>query len=138
MARAFAKNEILFPSHPVEGLLNFFDQKIVIRGLEVTAGKIGLDGDRAHIDQRTVQTINAVHEDGIFIDVLLFDRDKPLANGLDVSDAWIMLLEGCNQPEGHGSLAIVLARSGDEDAGRGSVHVLRSSGARSQTPSTKI
>ncbi len=54
VARAFAQDEVFFPRHPIKGLLDLFDQRLVFGRLEIFAGEIRLDRDRAHVHQRTV------------------------------------------------------------------------------------
>src|SRR5439155_13073662 len=122
MARAFAQDELLFPGDAIERILNFPDERFVIRGLEVLASEVRLDGDGAHINERTIEPINAVHEHRILVDFLLLDFNEALPHRLDITDARIPLLDRSDEPQRNRSLAIILPRGGDEDARRDSVH----------------
>ena len=62
--------------------------------------------------------IHRVHQHGVLVNFLLLDFDKALADGLDVADAREMLLQRGDEAERRGGLAVVLARGGDENAGR--------------------
>ena len=92
VARAFAQHEILFPRDAVEGLLNFFDQRVVIGRLEIFAREIRLDRDGAHVHQRAIEPVNAIHQHRVFVDLLLVDLHETLADRLDVADARMELL----------------------------------------------
>ena len=92
--------------------------------LEIFPREIRLDGDRTHVHERAIHVIHRVHQHGVFVNFLLFDFDKALADGLDVADAGEMLLQRRDEAERRGGLAVVLARGGDENARRGRVHLL--------------
>ena len=119
VAGAFAQHKILFPRDAVEGLLDFFDERLVVGRLKIFAGEIRLDGDRAHVHERAIQPIHRVHQHGVLVNFLLLDFDEALADGLDVADAREMFLQRGDQAERRGGLAVVLARGGDENARRG-------------------
>jgi len=122
MAGAFAENEVFFPGNAIKGLLNFFYERFVVGGLQVFAREIRFDGDRTHVHERTIELIDTVHENGVFINFLFGNFDEPLADGFDVSDSWVMLLERRDEAERGRGLAVVLACGGNEDAGRCGVH----------------
>ena len=116
MAGALAEHEVLFPGHPVEGVLNASDQHVVVGGLEVFPREIRLDGDRAHVHQRAVELIDPVHQDGVFVNFLLFNFDETLSDRFDVTDPGITTLQRGEQAERGGGLAVILARGRDEHA----------------------
>ena len=49
-------------------------------------------------------------------------RDETLADGFDVTDARVILLERRDQPQRRGRFAVVLARGGNENSRRGGIH----------------
>ena len=95
----------------------------------ILGGEVWLDGDRAHVHQRTIQLVNPVHQDGIFIDLLLFNFDEALADRFDVADPRIMLLQRGQETKRGGGLAIVLAGGSDEDARSFCVHLFKTASA---------
>ncbi len=125
MTGTFAQHKILFPGDAVEGFLDPFDQRLVVRGLEIFAGEIRFDRNRAHVHERAVHPVHRVHEHGVLVNFLLLDFDKTLADGLDVADAREMLLQRGNQAERHGGFAIVLARGGNENTRSFCIHFNR-------------
>src|SRR6266704_636651 len=116
MTGAFAKNEILFPGDAIESVLDFLDQHFVVGGLKVFAREIRFDGDWAHVHERTIELVYAVHQDSVFVYFLFGDFDEPLTDRFDVSNTRIMLLQRCNQAERGRSLAVILAGRRNEDA----------------------
>jgi hypothetical protein len=118
----FAEDEILFPRDAVEGLLMRPTSVLVVGTFEVAPGEVGFDGDGAHIDQGTIEVVDLVHEDGVFVDLVFFDGDEALADRFDVADPWIDSLHRGEQTEGHGGLPVVLAGGGDEDTRGAVVH----------------
>ena len=92
--------------------------------MEILTGEVGLDGYRAHVHERTIELIDAVHEHDVLVDLLFGDFDKSLADGFDITDPWVVVLQGGNEAEGNGRLALILARSRDEHARGGGVQNL--------------
>jgi len=70
--------------------------------------EIRLDGDGAHVTERTVQAEHGIHQHDVLINFLLLDLDEPLADGLDVAHARIMFLEGSDQTQGRGGFPVIL------------------------------
>ena len=87
---------------------------------EVAAGELPVDGDGAHAFDGDLDVVDGVEEDGILVDLAALDPDETLADGLDEADTRIQGLEGGEEPEAGGGLALVHAGAGHEDAlGRG-------------------
>ena len=131
MARAFAEHKVLFPRHAVEGFLNLLDERFVVRRLEILPGEVRLDGDGAHVHQRTVEPKHRVHQHGVLVNLLLLDLDEALADRLDVADAGEMFLQRGDEAERGGGLAVVLPGGRDEDARGGQCSCGYSPGSRS-------
>jgi hypothetical protein len=89
--------------------------------LEILPGEVGLDGNRAHVDQGAVEPEYPVHQDGVFVDLLFVDLHEALSHWLDITNAPITTLEGAQQAERSGSLAVILARRRYKDARRNRV-----------------
>ena len=92
MPGAFAQNEVLFPRNAVKSTLNSGNQRFVIRGLEILAREIRLDSNGTHIHERTVKPIDAVHQQDVFIDLLLSNFNEALPHRFDVTYSRIVLL----------------------------------------------
>ena len=122
MARALDDDEILFPRRAVEGILQPFDEEIVVGVLDVAPGEIRLDRDGTHVLQGHLHVEGILHEHGVLVDLLALDLDEALADGLDVADAPEPLLERGEQPQRGRRLAVVLAGGGDEQARGGGIH----------------
>ena len=116
MAGTFAEHEVLLPGDTVECLPQPAHQPFVVRGFQIAAREIRLDGDRAHVHERTVQLVNAVHQDGVLVDFLLGDFDVALPHRLDVADTGIEPFQGRQQAERRGGLAVILPGGSNEDA----------------------
>ena len=127
MAGTFAQDEIFFPGDPIERVLNSGHQRVIVGRLEILAREIRLDRDWAHIHERTVELINAVHQQDVLIDLLFGNFDEALADWFDIADPGIMLLQSGDQAQGGGGLAIILACGSDEDARGGGVQVRKRS-----------
>ena len=116
MAGTFAQHEVLLPGNAVKGLPQPAGEPFIVRRFQIAAREIRLDGDRAHVHERTVQLVNAVHQHGVFVDHLLGDFDVALAHRLDVADTGIEPFQGRQQAERRGGLAVVLPGGSNEDA----------------------
>jgi len=117
VARAFTEHEVLLPSHPVEGLVDALDQGLEVGRLQVLAGEVGFHRDGRHVHQRAVQSEDAIHDHGVFVDLLLVDFHEALTHGLDVAHSAVALLQGRQESERGGGLAVILASGRDEDTG---------------------
>ena len=73
VAGAFAQDEVLFPRHAVEGFFDLAHQRLAVGGLEILAGEVRLDRDGTHVHQRTVEPVDGVHQDGVFINLLFLN-----------------------------------------------------------------
>ena len=121
MARPFTEDEFLFPRHPIERLVDAFDESVEVGRLKVAAREVRLDRYGRHIDQRAVQSEDPIHEHRIFVNLLLINFHKPLAHGLDVADTSEPPLQGGKEPQGIGGLTVVLPRCGNEYARSGGI-----------------
>ena len=122
VAAAFAQHKILFPGDAVEGLLDFADERVVVGRLKIFAREIRLDGNRAHVHERTIHPVNRVHQHRVLVNFLLLDFDEALADGFDIADARKIFLQRGNQAERRGGFAVILARGGDENSWCGNIH----------------
>ncbi len=122
MAAAFAQHKIFFPRDAVERGLDALDERFIVRAGEIFARESRFDGDGTHVHQRTIKMIHRVHQHGILVDFLLLDFHEALADRLDVTDARKMFLQRRDEAKRNRGLAVVLARGGDENARRRSVH----------------
>src|SRR6266536_5746684 len=128
MAGSFTEDEVLLPGDPVERFLNPFDERVAIGGLQILPGEVRLHRDRVHVHQWTVQAVDPVYQDDVFIDLLLLDLHETLPHRLDVADARVGVLQQRKQAQRGGGLAVVLPRGRDEYPGSSVVHDRSSTG----------
>ena len=86
MARAFDNRKILFPGSAVERLPHPAHQRIIVRLVDVAAGKFRLHGDRTHVLNRHLGVEGLADRDTILIDVLSLELNESLAYRFDKTD----------------------------------------------------
>ena len=122
VASSFDDDEVLFPSGPIERILDSADEKFVIGIFDVAAGEIGFDGDGGHGVEGSMDAVGLADENGIFVDALAFNFDEALADGFDESDTTEAFAEGSEEAEGGGRFAVILLSGGEENARSHRIH----------------
>ena len=118
VAGALDEGEVFFPRNAVEGAADavFELGEHGVGVFDEAARESGVHRDGAHAFDGHADFIDGVEEDGVFVDHVAGDLDEALADGFDEADAGEVLLKGGEEAEAGGSLAVVHARGGDEDA----------------------
>jgi len=134
MAGALDEGEVLLPGHAVEGAADFVlqDREHGAGVLQVAAGEAAVDRHGAHALDGHPDIEDGVEEMGVLVDLLALHLNEALADGLDESDPRVERLEGGEQAETDGRLAVVHARGGDEQAARHTVGGPGQQGQRGQ------
>ena len=122
VASSFDDDEVLFPSGPIERVLDPADEKLMIGIFDVAAGEIGFDGDGAHGVEGSKDAVGLTDENGIFVDALAFNFDEALADGFDESDSPEAFPKGGEEAEGGGCFAVILLSGGKENARSHRIH----------------
>ena len=97
-------------------------ERIAIRRLEVLPREVRFHRDRTHVHEWTIEPKDAIHQDRVFVDLLLFDFHEALADGFDVADPLVNVLQYGKQAERRGGFAVVLPRGGNEDPWSFKIH----------------
>ena len=121
MTGAFDNRKILFPGHPIKGLLDALDERVVVCLIDIVAGKFWLDGDRAHVLDRDLGSERLPDQDTVLIDIFALELDKALTDRLDEPDSAELLSQRSVETERSGSLTGILLGSRNEDARGGCV-----------------
>ena len=97
---------------------------VVVRLIDVSAGKIRLHRNRAHVLDRHEGFIHSLHEKTVFVDPASIDLRETLSHRLDVADARELLPQGGVEAEGCRRFARILLRGCNENARRDRVQNL--------------